>query len=625
MPSDKHYVSPHTFQRPLMPTLSASNKPWKPPLTPRVATTATPSPASAPSASPVLRRAQTAGGDPAPSKGPKADLSTPVKAFLSSNVTPRSASRKTRADSASSTPTGTPKGTPTSSKPASAVGPATSRCDGPAAEATANAAQATSGSPRGLTNTGRGESPLQVSPLAFARGQRPRTFLDGPPIGAGPTFFYADEANRSPTSPRHTLIKPVLPAKTSSFIYANGDQGDAPLEEQVLHNIHGNTTLPEHLTEPHLELQESFPFPIAPVVSANALTRPTTSDSKTGKGRLPQAASPDKHTRPSAPSSFPTSFPSSSSQSSHSLSPLGIPADVAETRGELHKGGLSGGPISSPQSPVQYVAHSKSISMSALDSMSPSKRRSGVGTAGFPSTTRDRHFKVDSDTALECNEPKSIDQGVEQVLSPRQITDNGTSTLGEYQQLDDLAAKARRERKVLDLEISNSSLMAINKSLERQLRKQHAELRRFRRLSRTGRLSLFSEPARSSLTRISLPAEGVVDLDGSDGSEEDEGLSLSTDESDGEDGSRSPNTLAESDARHRAHDEQRLRLDLAKHQELLVSSQRMNQSLKRCLAWTEELIGEGRRALDYHVRVADVKLGGRVLPPEEEDEIAPDA
>jgi hypothetical protein len=51
------------------------------------------------------------------------------------------------------------------------------------------------------------------------------------------------------------------------------------------------------------------------------------------------------------------------------------------------------------------------------------------------------------------------------------------------------AANARRERKVLDLEISNSSLLAINRQLEREVRRQKTEIRRFRRLSRAGRLT----------------------------------------------------------------------------------------------------------------------------------------
>ena len=58
-------------------------------------------------------------------------------------------------------------------------------------------------------------------------------------------------------------------------------------------------------------------------------------------------------------------------------------------------------------------------------------------------------------------------------------------------------------------------------------------------------------------------------------------------------------------------------LDLSKHQQLLVDSQMMNQSIRRCLGWTEELIKEGKKALEYQVRVSDVELGGRVLVHEE--------
>jgi hypothetical protein len=92
---------------------------------------------------------------------------------------------------------------------------------------------------------------------------------------------------------------------------------------------------------------------------------------------------------------------------------------------------------------------------------------------------------------------------------------------------------------------------------------------------------------------------------------------FSDDDEDSEEGSLSPRAMAESDARHRKRDEQRLQLDLTKHQQLLIDSQKMNQSLKRCLGWTEELINEGRKALEYHVRVSDVELGGRVLAPDE--------
>lgn len=98
---------------------------------------------------------------------------------------------------------------------------------------------------------------------------------------------------------------------------------------------------------------------------------------------------------------------------------------------------------------------------------------------------------------------------------------------------------------------------------------------------------------------------------------EDDDLSGSEASSSGE-RELSPGVMALRDARHRRRrDARRLELDISKHQQLLIDSQKMNQSLKRCLGWTEELIKEGKRALAYQVRVSDVELGGRVLPPEE--------
>jgi hypothetical protein len=121
-------------------------------------------------------------------------------------------------------------------------------------------------------------------------------------------------------------------------------------------------------------------------------------------------------------------------------------------------------------------------------------------------------------------------------------------------------------------------------------------------------------------TSTTLSIDGVegVSLTDMSEEEEDEDEDLEIEESsESESGSLSPAAMAESDLRHRKKDEKRLQLDLSKHQQLLIDSQKMNQSLKRCLGWTEELISEGRKALEYHVRVSDVELGGRVLAPEE--------
>jgi hypothetical protein len=165
------------------------------------------------------------------------------------------------------------------------------------------------------------------------------------------------------------------------------------------------------------------------------------------------------------------------------------------------------------------------------------------------------------------------------------------------------------------------------------MRKQTAELRRYRRLSRSGRLSVAPGPssrAVSGLTTLSeldvddpssffnpspsSPTASEFSLDLSPASSDDES-SLLTD-----DVPSSPTTQAAHDARHRRKDEARLLLDLSKHQQLLIDSQKMNQSIKRCLGWTEELIKEGNKALAYHVKVSDVELGGRVLVPDVDEE-----
>lgn len=82
----------------------------------------------------------------------------------------------------------------------------------------------------------------------------------------------------------------------------------------------------------------------------------------------------------------------------------------------------------------------------------------------------------------------------------------------------------------------------------------------------------------------------------------------------------SASALAEKDAKHRPRDEERLQLDLSKHKQMLVDSQTINQSIRKCLAWSEELIKDGKKALEYKVKLSDVKLGGRVLRPMDEEE-----
>lgn len=235
-------------------------------------------------------------------------------------------------------------------------------------------------------------------------------------------------------------------------------------------------------------------------------------------------------------------------------------------------------------------------------------------------------------TPLEENGPEDAGSDIES-MDDATIASGLQSPLkagGNIERMNELAAEARRERKVMDLEITNSSLSAINRTLEREMRKQKAELQRYRRLSRSGRLSIIPGSTKPRKLRQSLLSalselgeeddDMVEDDENSDDEEdveEDEEEGLDEDENEEE---LSPAAQAVSDAKHKKRDEERLALDLSKHQQLLVDSQKMNQSLKKCLGWTEELIKDGKKALAYKVNAEDVKLGGRILVDDDHEE-----
>lgn len=215
----------------------------------------------------------------------------------------------------------------------------------------------------------------------------------------------------------------------------------------------------------------------------------------------------------------------------------------------------------------------------------------------------------------EADETKD-DESIPEVQSP-------TKSVHSTDAVSELVANARRERKVQDLEITNASLEAINRTLERQLRKQTAELRRYRRLSRSGRFSLASGPSsRVASAAMTDPPIDLSDVSEDDLDDDDDQDSLhesdfSSDDAGSAQDFMSPDTRM---AARRKRDEMRLQLDLTKHQELLIDSQKINQSIKRCLDWTENLIKEGQKALEYNVRVSDVRLGGHVLAPHDEED-----
>lgn len=478
----------------------------------------------------------------------------PESSYLNANITPRSGSRNSRRDGSILSPGSTPVHSPQSSvQPSPANGN--------------TRAYRTERSP--VRMGGNPEPPRTARAKTLTADlystSRPHSYTEFSP--ASPMFFHASDA-RSVSSSSEADTRSKVSGKVSSpatFVYANGqEENQPPVEESSRRRSSG-------LSRPAV------------------VARPTAS---------PRLKSP----QPSA----------SSPRFSDGISSLGAPHldDSPEIHSPVHS------PTFSTVRTVPIISHTKS---SSLDTARGTSVRETCGEALRPSpiivSTSDPQFEVNYNS-------DSVP------LRPRIFSNKSTNTVDSHN--DGLQSpvksehgvssgpvlSARVERKILDLEISNSSLLAINRTLEREMRKQNAELRRFRRLSRSGRLSM--APSRSVSDTLSIPSEineGGSDL--SSGQSQDEMSELSDEESLQDGSELGPDSVADDDSKHRNKDEKRFLIDLAKHQELLADSQKMNQSLKRCLGWTEELIKEAQKALEYNVLVNDIQLGGRVLSPDE--------
>lgn len=436
--------------------------------------------------------------------------------------------------------------------------------------------------------------------------------------GVDSRFFHASDA----TKQEPTVRKPE-PKKPSVFFHADGSR-----EAQLAVAKSPPVTTPLKRYSNPWPQQDSDPEPIT---SPPPLLSPTLSTVSMSSSPFfaplppinePRAPSPNKE-------NIHLSYRRGASQI-FGLRPSPIPASR---------------PIPEQQSPNEprrvslelkphSASHRKSTSLSSIDSGSSihSRRRSA--------TTLDPSANASSPLSKEANVsdfPKIGRQSAEMPsigASLEQGDDNGASAQNEgllspSKSVSELAADARRERKVLDLEISNSSLLAINSSLEREVRRQKAELKRFRRLSRAGKFG-FAPHERTARLSEGLSVLGEENEEDDDFDFSPTGLHDIEDESSENDDDEtesitsggeplSPGARESKQEARLAKDELRLRADISKHKELLVQSQMMNQSLKRCMYATEEMINEGKRALQYNVRVSDIRLGGRILTDHDDD------
>ncbi|KAK2067856.1 hypothetical protein P8C59_001561 [Phyllachora maydis] len=398
----------------------------RPPLTPKIATTRTNS---------------------TPQLPPSATLVSPVPNVLSSNITPRSGSRQSRVDSANSTPSHTPVAV-----------------------------------------------------------QDPE-----------PKFFHARDAQRQHQQPRQPLLtqQPRQPLLTQqpAFLYANGALPDRPaVPSQPSQDNNNNNNLLGKFVYANGTRDRSPPPTLVRASTSTLLTA-----AKLAPGRIATTVSSpgllpcQQPTSPVKMSSYPGAKTVGSNRSSLATSPQpGAPPATRRTSGDLQL------QVRVAASLGNTLAHSRNNSLTPAEPLAappptsnPFPGLSGLTTtthtatptaAGFASllqaaddfaestagdTPRHDDDDDDDDNGNDNHDDDNDNEDEDEDAAPLQSPAT-TKSPTQDKELSELVASARRERKVQDLQITNASLEAINRTLERQLRKQTAELRRYRRLSRSG-------------------------------------------------------------------------------------------------------------------------------------------
>ena len=419
------------------------------------------------------------------------DVATPVKAFLSSNITPRSGSRRARVESASSTPNRISNGTTSNSRPDSSIEKSGTSPQDMRASSGLGLRIATSGRrsrASSVISDGPGSSISSRPPMLERKDSAKRTASPE----SSPMFVYANDVKASmPSRPAagRSLSKGHLPG------YDQSNDGNIPagrissmsnsptLDEQKPKFFYANGVPNDSRSPPRLSngISSQRP-PLQTIYSAHTASSPPRAASPLKEELLPRKSSinkpsPRRHTR--LVSNGGTEIKSAETVSGNT--------DIAR-RSSTNSPRQSSGQ-------ARVGPHSRS---SSVHSVGPSpRRRSSIALSNTSPTAAERTrttSMVASHGALPHSvNPPAATQEIPQAQSPTQPqSPTRPSTVGQSKidQMNELAANARRERKALDLEISNSSLLAINRTLEREMRKQNAELRRYRRLSRSGRFSV---------------------------------------------------------------------------------------------------------------------------------------
>uniref|UniRef100_A0A060T343 ARAD1A06622p n=1 Tax=Blastobotrys adeninivorans TaxID=409370 RepID=A0A060T343_BLAAD len=155
-------------------------------------------------------------------------------------------------------------------------------------------------------------------------------------------------------------------------------------------------------------------------------------------------------------------------------------------------------------------------------------------------------------------------------------------------------ASSRVERKVKDLEISNSSLLAVNKFLEKKLQQQAHQI------------SMLRARSANTNTTDTINTNDGENYDEGDGEDDFFGEEDDVLDSDGEE--ESIQALIGGSVDNLDAIENRTK----SHIDVVRSYQRINNSLTRCLYLTQSLITDANNSLQLAVSPDDIRIGGKV-------------
>ncbi|KAF3941147.1 hypothetical protein ABW19_dt0200799 [Dactylella cylindrospora] len=437
------------------------------------------------------------------------------------------------------------------------------------------------------------------SPMFFhasdAKNLRPAKALSKPPISSA-KFFYASDTRNGSTSRSHSPVRDPQPSITSPPL----GQFPTPAAKPTPRLAPSAVSAPSKPV-PHVKYNDT-PSATPKRRDRSPDTRPVSPLYDSSSGSQASAAtrlitSPMLSTSPPKPSFL-------------SHAPPHIPSQPPSQRNSY----------GSAQSPLPLQLQGQPQSRRQSVDLTPRRPARASSVSGYG----------DMPNGYDHHDVRQSPKSPVTATVPLHAISNAAAMI-EHQK--ELAAAARRERKILDLEISNASLLAINKTFERRIRKQTAEIRRFRRLSRAGLLSSDKFAAKQKRRGSKEYSESETGQeDDASGEEESDEYSLGEEEEeedfDDDDESSSSGDNASSSAEKEAKDQKRretdenhLATDIARHRALLEASAKMNSSLKRCHLLTETLIEDAKKALETVVeRPVEPKRVPRVVGRANDDD-----